>query len=704
VSQNNGSGISGVAEQGGGIYNSGVLNLSGSLIAFNHLISNTGQSGGGIYNTDAGTVNATNSVISDNTLNFNLGGQGGGIASRGTLNITDCTIAGNMTGAGFGSGINNGGTATITRSTFFDNFGPGALFNNEIAHLVNCTFSANRETSGAAIFNLDRVDALNCTFSDNISNSTLFGPSGSAWVLNNCIVANTVANVSASPRFNMQTAGTVSGTNNLFDDASAPAGLSGTIVANPKLLPFAYNGGATYTYLIAADSPARNAGSNGAVPGAVTTDQRGSGFDRIVGGTVDVGSTEYQNALPVANIGGPYGVAEGGSITLDASGSSDANQTAASLAYAWDLDNDGQYDDATGISPTFSAALIDGPATQTIGLQVTDDAGESSTASTTIAITNAAPTAGIGGAPANSPINVPIHLTGSFTDPAAADTIAAWTWTILRDGQAFTTGTTQAFSFTPNTLGVYSISLVITDDDGGISAAAVASIHVTGSQIVTDPGGGGTSLLVSGGSGNDTIVVSGGNGSNVTVTINGVSAGTFAPTGRMIVLGGGGDDAMSVANKLPIPVMFYGEAGSDTLAGGSAAAILIGGDGDDVIVSDSGKDLLIGGNGSDNINGGKGDDILIGARTSYDTPTTANIAALVAIQEEWLTSQNYNRRTGHVAGTLAGGANGSAVFNSTTVFDDGVADLLSGAQGQDWFFGRSGEVLDVGGAEVLVVI
>ena len=83
------------------------------------------------------------------------------------------------------------------------------------------------------------------------------------------------------------------------------------------------------------------------------------------------------NAPPTARAGGPYTVAEGGSVTLDGSASTDPEQVANTLTYAWDLDNDGQYDDATGVAPTFSAAGIDGPATRTVGLRVTDNQGAS---------------------------------------------------------------------------------------------------------------------------------------------------------------------------------------------------------------------------------------------------------------------------------------------------------------------------------------
>ncbi|MDQ3178079.1 MAG: ExeM/NucH family extracellular endonuclease, partial [Actinomycetota bacterium] len=95
------------------------------------------------------------------------------------------------------------------------------------------------------------------------------------------------------------------------------------------------------------------------------------------------------NHAPVADAGGPYSVAEGASVTVSATGSDADGDT---LSYAWDLDNDGEFDDATGQSVSFSAAAIDGPATRTIRVRVSD-AGSSTVDEATVSVTNVAPTA-----------------------------------------------------------------------------------------------------------------------------------------------------------------------------------------------------------------------------------------------------------------------------------------------------------------------
>lgn len=94
----------------------------------------------------------------------------------------------------------------------------------------------------------------------------------------------------------------------------------------------------------------------------------------------------FTNQSPTANAGGPYTIVRGGTITLDASASSDPDQSNTTLTYAWDLDNDGQYDDATGMNPTFSAVGLP-MGDYTVGLRVTDSGNLSATASTVIHVT-----------------------------------------------------------------------------------------------------------------------------------------------------------------------------------------------------------------------------------------------------------------------------------------------------------------------------
>jgi len=80
-----------------------------------------------------------------------------------------------------------------------------------------------------------------------------------------------------------------------------------------------------------------------------------------------------------ANAGGPYSGDEGESIALSGSASGGASP----YTYAWDLDNDGEYDDATGAGPSYAWEAAD---TYTIGLRVTDDNADTATDTATVTV------------------------------------------------------------------------------------------------------------------------------------------------------------------------------------------------------------------------------------------------------------------------------------------------------------------------------
>jgi predicted extracellular nuclease len=183
----------------------------------------------------------------------------------------------------------------------------------------------------------------------------------------------------------------------------------------------------------------------------------------------------HLNSAPTANANGPYTVGEGASVILTAS-ATDAD--ADSLSYAWDLDNNGTFETA-GQSVTFSAAAIDGPATRTVKVRVSD-AEDTAVATTTVNVINVAPTATAGGPYAGVPF-APVTFSGNATDPAGAADILTYAWDFDYNG-AFTADASGVNLKNPSHAyaapGNYRVALRVTDEDGGVSTLAIANVSI----------------------------------------------------------------------------------------------------------------------------------------------------------------------------------------------------------------------------------
>lgn len=86
---------------------------------------------------------------------------------------------------------------------------------------------------------------------------------------------------------------------------------------------------------------------------------------------------------PEVDAGGPYLVAELGTVELAATGS---DPTDDALSYAWDLDGDDVYE-TTGRTVTFAAGSLQAPQTVTVAVRVTDEHGQTATDTAAIDIT-----------------------------------------------------------------------------------------------------------------------------------------------------------------------------------------------------------------------------------------------------------------------------------------------------------------------------
>lgn len=222
------------------------------------------------------------------------------------------------------------------------------------------------------------------------------------------------------------------------------------------------------------------------------------------------------NRAPVADAGGPYTVAEGATITLTASASTDPDGDPG-LTYQWDLDGDGIFGetgaaaargDETGSSTTFSAVGLDGPSSVTVSLRVTDQGGLTDVDTASIDVTNSAPSnVVIDSSVSEHVLAIEEFATfgGNFSDDGSPDTHTA-VWSFENNGGTDTRagtvnegagGGTVSDSFSFSEAGVYSVTLTVEDDDGAAttSASRIFVVYdpsggfVTGGGWITSPAG-----------------------------------------------------------------------------------------------------------------------------------------------------------------------------------------------------------------------
>ncbi|MEQ9410795.1 MAG: choice-of-anchor Q domain-containing protein, partial [Fuerstiella sp.] len=286
--------ITGLNAFGGGIYsNTGDVIVNGSTIDGNNTASANGAGGGVI--TISGDLTITDSTVSNNE-NTGTGAVGGGVVvANGNLNITGSTISGNTTpGAAGGVGFDSNGnavTATIINSTVSGNtttagFGGGVANFNGTLNLSHSTVTANTAPAGAGSGLAGYTDGSTIV-ADTVVFSSIIAGNTNSDVDNTGSGANTIS----STGFNLI------GTGNATSSFSQSTDQTG--VTDALLGPLDSNGGPTQTHALLAGSPAIGAGNTSSTQ---TTDQRGTGFARVVGGNVDVGAFELQATNPSVSL------------------------------------------------------------------------------------------------------------------------------------------------------------------------------------------------------------------------------------------------------------------------------------------------------------------------------------------------------------------------------------------------------------------
>ena len=250
-------------------------------------------------------------------------------------------------------------------------------------------------------------------------------------------------------------------------------------------------------------------------------------------------------------------------------------------------------------------------------------------------------------------------------------------------------------------------------DSRDLAGAALATVTITvtpsaepppppaGIQLipdVTQPGK--MALLIHGTAAGELIAVTPATG-GVEVYLGANSQGVFNPTGRIIIYGGGGNDAILIAGSVSKQVWAYGDEGNDVIKLGSGGGIAFGGAGSDAIVGGTGRDVIVGGENGDLLVGNPGDDILISAMTVYDDRSivAAHEDAWAKMYAEWASGRTFGERVNNLKGCTTSGLNGSYLLSTARLVDDQAADsidILCGSSGTDWLIYKLGEDLAVG--------
>ena len=208
---------------------------------------------------------------------------------------------------------------------------------------------------------------------------------------------------------------------------------------------------------------------------------------------------------PGAVIADPPVTPEGSPVQLDGTGSTVAGDPGDALSYAWDLDDDGQYDDSTSATPTVT---FGDNGSFTVSLQVTNTAGYSDIADATVTVTNVDPTVTIDPAQVTTRVEgQSLSVLASFTDPGWLDTYPSssvdlgtpyladvpGTVAIGDEGPPANVGTIQA-AITYGDNGSFTVTVSLTDDDGGTGSDSfvvtisnvdpTATIDTTGATVI----------------------------------------------------------------------------------------------------------------------------------------------------------------------------------------------------------------------------
>jgi hypothetical protein len=260
----------------------------------------------------------------------------------------------------------------------------------------------------------------------------------------------------------------------------------------------------TYSYDLDNDSIFEITGSSSpsaTIPASILAESgtktlRGRVTDKDGGSNTYTTVITINNVAPTAALGNSGPVSEGASsATVSFSNQVDSpGDTAAGFTYSYDFDNDNNFE-ITGSSSASAnvpaSFLVDGPASHVIHARITDRDGGFNDYTTTLNVNNVNPSISsiadkvVG-------MSTPMSASGSVSDPGTADTTFTATVDYGAGGgqQPLTINPDKTFSLgnTYATPGLYTVTVRVTDKDGGAATPRTFNVNVRGSSLTGTAG------------------------------------------------------------------------------------------------------------------------------------------------------------------------------------------------------------------------
>ena len=221
---------------GGSIYNNGTLRIDNSVLRGNYIDSDFLAEGGAIKNDSSGVITVSNSVIENNYItSSSTEGNGGGIYNSGVLNISGTTFRNNRNQYGEMNDIYNTGTVNLESADILSGIAGSGTFNKTGNGVLNLGGTNNNYTgsfnfeggtlnllSGASYFTASDTtfdNGINFNMRNGEINNINFGD----------LTLNGTSHIFADINFNTNTmdrinASSLNGSGNIFLERLNPIG------------------------------------------------------------------------------------------------------------------------------------------------------------------------------------------------------------------------------------------------------------------------------------------------------------------------------------------------------------------------------------------------------------------------------------------------------------------------------------------------